>query len=553
MAWWPKSFVWSKGSALVRMLDCEPGRGGRAMPIEFDKVPAEEDGERGPLRVLMAASEAVPFAKTGGLADVTSALSTALATLGHDVTLVLPRYRQVGDAGRSIGRRRVTLGAHSYDVEVFEAGLEGGVRVLLVGCAELYDRDGLYGDGGRDHPDNDVRFGVLVRSTLDLAADVSHRPDVVHAHDWQAALAPVWMAHGETGRPGARAVASVLTIHNLSYQGVFSAGCLETLGLGGAPEVATAMAHRRGVSLLKGGIVFADAVTTVSRQYAKEIVSPELGRGLDGALRERPGGVAGILNGIDVTAWNPGTDRFLPAPFSPDALEGKGMAKRAVLERYGMAVDAATLARPLVGMVSRMVPQKGLDLLAEIAEMLPTLRATFVALGTGLPEYENLWRSMAVRHPGCIGARIGFDEELAHLIEAGADMFLMPSRFEPCGLNKLYSLRYGTVPVVRATGGLADTVEPFDPETGEGTGFVFTEYSGRALLGALREALRAFQDRPAWRRLQVRGMSRDHSWDVSAREYVKVYKTAVRGAGHRAARPGGKMASGGAQAPAEPV
>ena len=487
-----------------------------------------------PLRVVMVASEAVPFAKTGGLADVTSALSVAVGRLGHQVTLVLPRYREAGNVGRSVGRRAITLGPEVHHVELFETALDGGVRVCLIDCPALYDRDGLYGQDGRDHPDNAVRFGVLVKAALDVAADVATGASVVHVHDWQAALGAVYLALEDAGpaRP-----ASVLTIHNLGYQGRFPSTCLATIGLDGRPGIGEAMVHRDGISLLKGGIVFADAVTTVSPRYAKEIVGPELGRGLDPALRARVDGVSGILNGIDVSIWNPQTDEYLPEPFSASDLSGKAAAKRALLERYGFATDPATLGRPLIGMVSRMVPQKGLDLLAAVAEELPTLRATFVVLGTGMPEYENLWQALAVRWPGCIGARVGFNEELAHLIEAGADMFLMPSRFEPCGLNQMYSLRYGTVPVVRVTGGLADTVEGFDPATGGGTGFTFTEYSGPALMATLRDALEVFGNHSAWRALQVRGMSQDHSWDVSAQEYARVYRGVVRGADGRVRRP----------------
>ena len=501
-----------------------------------------------PLRVLMVASEAVPFVKTGGLADVTSALSVAIGQLGHQVTLALPRYREVGDVGRSMGQRVIALGPEVYEVELFETELVGRVRVHLLDCPALYDREGVYGKDGAEHPDNPARFGVLVKAALEFARKDGRTPSIVHAHDWQAALAAVYLALDDA--PPARP-ASVLTIHNLAYQGRFPPACLTMVGLDGHPEVGAAMAHRAEVSLLKGGIVYADAVTTVSPQYAKEIVGPELGRGLDSVLRARADGVSGILNGIDLSVWNPQTDPYLPAPFSRDDLGGKAASKQAVLERYGFATDAVTLGRPLIGIVSRMVPQKGLDLLAEIAQDLPTLRATLVVLGTGMAEYENLWRRLAVRWPGCIGARIGFDEELAHLIEAGADMFLMPSRFEPCGLNQMYSLRYGTVPVVRATGGLADTVEPFDRAASRGTGFTFAKYSGAALLTALREALEAFGDRPAWRELQLRGMARDHSWDVSAREYVKVYRRVMRGADGRASRSGGQPRPDGGAAPAD--
>ena len=483
-----------------------------------------------PLSIMMIASEAVPFAKTGGLADVTSALCAALGRAGHRVTLVLPRYREAGRVGTSRGRRAVALGGRTRSVELFEVRSDERVSSVLVDCPALYDREGLYGVGGRDHPDNAERFGVLVRTALDLASAGADAPAVIHAHEWQTGLAPVYLKTQHADRSGLSRTSSVFTVHNMGYQGLFASDTLSSLDLDMALYTSGSLAHRNKLSLLKGGIVYSDVVTTVSRQYAREILTPEFGRGLERVLADRGADLVGILNGIDTDTWNPESDPWLPTPYSAARLEGKRDAKRAVLARYGLPTDPASLDRPVVGMVTRLVPQKGLDLVAEVADELPRLGASFVVLGTGMPQFERLWQGLAARHPDVIGARIGFDEELAHLIEGGADLFLMPSRFEPCGLNQLYSLRYGTVPVVRATGGLRDTVEAYDPETQRGTGFSFAEYSGSALLGALRAALAAFQDRAAWQRLQAAGMAQDHSWDVSAREYVKVYRRAIRGA-----------------------
>ncbi|HAK55295.1 MAG: glycogen synthase GlgA [Vicinamibacterales bacterium] len=518
--------MWSKGE-----VEYDDRRMSGEMPP--DAAARAADGEAR-LRVVMVVSEAVPFAKTGGLADVSSAFSLALAGLGHDVSLVLPRYREAADAGSPAGRVTVTVGEVAYEVGLFAASLGRDVRVTLLDCPPLYDREGLYGAGGRDHPDNPARFGLLVRAALGLGAAAPEPPSVIHAHDWQAALGPVMLSAGLPGLERLRGSASVQTIHNLAYQGVFPPDCLGALGLAEAAGVASTLAHKTGVSFLKGGIVYSDAVTTVSPGYAREIVGAEFGRGLDPSLRERGTSLTGILNGIDVDVWDPTADPHLPAPFSAGDLEGKRASKRAVIECYGLPTDEATLTRPLVGMVSRMVPQKGLDLLAEISDDLAGLDATFVVLGTGMAEYQALWQGLAARHPAQVGVHVGFDEARAHLVEGGADLFLMPSRFEPCGLNQLYSLRYGTVPVVRATGGLADTVRPFDPATGQGTGFVFTEYSAAALMASLRAALAVFGDRAAWRRIQVNGMAEDHSWDVSAREYVKVYRRAVASARRRA-------------------
>jgi starch synthase len=281
------------------------------------------------------------------------------------------------------------------------------------------------------------------------------------------------------------------------------------------------------ISLLKGGILFSRMITTVSPQYAREIQTPELGFGFDGILRYRAADLVGILNGIDYDQWDPARDPHLPEPFDASHLEGKAASKRALLAEVGLAVNGQTLARPLVGMISRLVDQKGFDLLAALSDDLPGLEASFVLLGSGERRYEDLWLGLAARHPDRVGVRIGFDEGLAHRIEGGADLFLMPSRFEPCGLNQMYSLRYGTVPLVRATGGLADTVKNFDPATGGGTGFTFEEYSPEALLGTLRWALGVYEDRAVWRRIQVAGMRQDFSWDASALQYVKVYERAI--------------------------
>jgi starch synthase len=319
----------------------------------------------------------------------------------------------------------------------------------------------------------------------------------------------------------------VFTIHNLAYQGVFDASWLPRLGLGWDLLRVDAMEYWGRISYLKAGILFSDLVTTVSPTYAHEIQTPELGFGFDGILRHKSAALVGILNGIDYDQWDPERDLNLPVPFSASKMAGKAEAKRRVLEAFGLSRSPDSRRRPLVAMISRLVDQKGFDLLDQIADALPALGASFVLLGSGEPRFETQWQGLADRHPGRIGVRIGFDDGLAHLIEGGADIFLMPSRFEPCGLNQMYSLRYGTVPVVRATGGLFDTVHDADGKSGKGTGFTFIDYTPSALLGALGRALELFENRPAWRRIQRAGMREDFSWDASAREYVKVYERAV--------------------------
>lgn len=474
----------------------------------------------------MIGSEAVPFAKTGGLADVLGALPPALARLGCTVTLALPRYRGVQN-GTPVDRFPVTIGGVTSEVEFFEAPLTDGARAVLIECPELYDRAELYGVGSADYPDNPRRFAMLVRAALEFAARQEPRPSLVHAHDWQAALAPVYLETRYATHPVIGGVPTVLTIHNLAYQGLFDPVWLPRLDLPREVFRASRLEFWGRISFLKGGINSARIITTVSRRYAEEIQTSELGFGFDGILRQRRSHLVGILNGIDTCRWDPSCDPFLPRAFSADDLAGKAASKRELLTRYGLSTADSMMARPLVGMISRMVDQKGFDLIASIAGDLLGLDATFVVLGTGEARYQDLWTSMARRHPDRVGAVIGFDEALAHLVEAGADIFLMPSRFEPCGLNQMYSLRYGTIPVVRAVGGLYDTVKDYQPGRASATGFVFHDYSGAALLEALGRALTVFGDATRWRALQEVAMRQDHSWDRSAREYVKIYERAL--------------------------
>jgi starch synthase len=431
------------------------------------------------LDILLVTPEVAPFSKTGGLADMSGSLALALARLGHAVTIVTPRYRGVDAAGRAAGRVRVAFGDGIHDVGLLEQALAERVRVVFVEHAPYFDRAGLYGERGADYPDNGFRFALLSRVAADLVGR-DLQPSVVHAHEWQTGLTPVYLSR----RPGAdlhdRAPV-VFTIHNLAYQGVFPSTLLPAVGLDWSVFTASGLEYWGQASFLTAGISFSDFVTTVSPRYAEEILTPEYAFGFEGVLAARRDRLVGILNGIDESVWDPETDPFLPATYGAGNLDGKLRCKAELLRTFGLPQDDAGLNRAVVGMVSRMVDQKGLDLLAQAAEELPGLDATFVIVGTGEPRYEEMWARLAARHPDRIGVRVGFDEGLAHLVEAGADMFLMPSRFEPCGLNQMYSMRYGTVPIVRATGGLYDTVEDFDERTGRGTGFRFEEYAPEAL------------------------------------------------------------------------
>src|SRR2546426_811377 len=398
------------------------------------------------MKILFVASEGLPFSKTGGLADVVEALPKALVAMGHEVSVVLPRYRN-------------------------------------------------------------TKASAVVLPSLTIP----------------------------TGDPVLRGVPVVFTIHNMGYHGLYPREALKRLGLPEKLFHMDAMEFYGKVNFLKGALVFADYLTTVSRKYAQEIQTPEYGHGLEGVTRQRAEHLYGILNGVDYSAWNPETDTFIAARYSARDLSGKQVCKRDLLVQFGLPVDTLGISRPLIGIVSRFADQKGFDLIAQVANELLSEDLSIVALGAGEPKHEQLFRELATRFPGKIGVKIAYDNAVAHKIEAGSDMFLMPSRYEPCGLNQIYSLKYGTVPVVRATGGLDDTIEPFDARTGYGTGFKFEAYSGQALLACLRQALRTFHNEKAWRQIQANGMAKDFSWHASAAEYVRLYESARKARNQMAA------------------
>lgn len=490
-----------------------------------------QDGRQGSLHVVMVAAEARPFATTGGLAEVVGALPLALARLGHRATVILPRYRSsrpaAGDAPATWslsadGETVIDFGSRQQPVRFLRSALSNGVTAVLVDAPELYDRDGLYGGPDGDYPDNAYRFAVLSRAALEYLRMKAERPSVIHAHDWHTGLVPAYQKMLFSNDPVIGGVPAVFTIHNLAFQGIYPASTLPAIGLPWDVMHVQAMEFWGQISYVKAGINFSERLTTVSPSYAREILTPEAGFGFDGILSRRAGSLVGILNGIDASRWNPAADPFLPAPFGPDDLSGKAAAKRLLLETVGLPASAGT--RPLIGMVSRLTDQKGFDLVAAAIDDLMPLDAAWVLLGSGERRYEAQWTGLASRFPDRVSVTIGFSDRLEHLIEAGADAFLMPSRFEPCGLNQLNSLRYGTPPIVRATGGLDDTVA--DPDLdgkGRGTGFKFADYTPEALVSAVRRALDTYRKPQLWKKLQQRAMQQDFSWDLPAREYVKVY------------------------------
>ncbi len=469
------------------------------------------------MNILMVASEATPFAKTGGLADVLGALPAALAERGEQVAVVLPSYRENRypyprrEAYRNLW---IPIGP-GYMVDI-QRTANRGVSYYFVQCPALYDRDGIYGTAAGDFPDNHVRFAVLSMAAIGVARHL-FRPDVLHVHDWQAALAPVYLSEHFRTDPTFIGVKTLLTIHNLGYQGLFPPEALSQIALDPKLLNPDQLEFFGRVNLLKAGIAWSDAVSTVSKGYAREIQTPEYGFGLDGFLR-RHGPVTGILNGVDYNEWNPEHDSALAHTYSASDLSGKRDCKQALLAEYGLPQD--NLDRPLIAIISRFAAQKGFDILADAASRLMQEDLHLVVLGSGDLPYESMFRALAQAYPHKVGLRVGNDTGLSHRIEAGADMFLMPSRYEPCGLNQIYSLKYGTVPVVRATGGLDDTIE-------DSTGFKFRDYSGDALLETVRLALRAYQDLNQWVQRMRRGMDKDFSWSASAGEYVELYRRLV--------------------------
>ncbi len=483
----------------------------------------------------MVASEASPWAKTGGLADVAGALPDALDRLGHRVTLILPRYRGISTEATTSSSHVVRMPAGELPIRYFVRARTPRTRVVFVDAPELFDRPALYGEGGADYSDNAWRFGIFAAATLDfLERDTTVPPvDVVHGHDWQAGLVSGWARADRLRWPRAAHAGFVFTIHNLAYQGLFDPAVLPTLGVPWSLYALDRGEFWGRVSFLKAGITASDLVTTVSPTYAAETLTEAHGAGMDGVLRALGDRYTGILNGIDTDAWNPATDPHLPASFDVTAIAGKQASKRALLSHFGLPVGDDALSRPVIGWVSRLVEQKGIDLLVEAAADLMTLDATWVLVGQGEARFEQFLQALAAQYPSRVGVFVGFDEGLAHLVEAGADMFLMPSRFEPCGLNQMYSLRYGTVPIVHGVGGLEDTIRHYTSRARHPNGFKFREPTAEALVRVVRQAVRLFRDRTAWIRLIRTGMAEDHSWRTSALEYVKVYKRARREAAAR--------------------
>lgn len=483
-----------------------------------------------PLRIAHAAAEITPFAKTGGLGDVVAGLGRALRRRGHDVRLFLPFYSRVArmdfqfvgvDFLRDI---EVRMGERVFTFSILTTRLPASeADVYFVHCPALYHHEGIYSSDWDEY----LRFGLLSRAVFECCQRMGWAPDILHAHDWHTALVPAYQRSIYAWDRLFEHTRTVLTLHNLGYTGTFGAGTVGDLGLAGHPS----LLHRDDLaagrfSFLRTGLIWADLLTTVSRTYAREIQTPEYGFGQDAMLRARADRLVGIVNGVDYGDWNPEQDGYIPHRYSATDLSGKEQTRKALLDKIGLTAAASA---PVIGLVSRLTAQKGFDLLFDtLPEFLFHRDVRLVALGSGEERYESFLAWLQITFPGKVWYYRGYNEELAHWIEAGADLFLMPSRYEPCGLNQMYSLRYGTPPVVRRTGGLADTVEPWNPVSRQGTGFLFEHFTPEGLRWALDTALRAFADRDAWRQLQRNGMARDFSWDRQVLEYEATYERLLR-------------------------
>jgi starch synthase len=480
------------------------------------------------MRILLASSECFPYSKTGGLADMVGALGKALGADGHEVHIVTPLYAGIRQKHPALHREaleiNVQLGARLLSAHVWSIDPAPNLKVLFIDQPEFYDRPELYGEGGRDYPDNAARFVFFSQCVAYLARVLPHRPEVVHLHDWQVGLVPVFIQHQAliTGWP--HPPATVLTIHNLAYQGIFPFSEYHLTNLPHEYFTTDGLEFYNKMNCLKAGVVYAHMITTVSPRYAREITTEQYGCGLDGVLRSRQDRLVGILNGVDYSEWNTEHNKFLKASFGIQNLEGKAAQKLALQEEMGLPPDSTI---PLFVTITRLAEQKGIDILISALEEMLSSRMQFVLLGSGDPAFERGFQTLADRHPEKVAIRIGYNHGLSHRIEGGADFFLMPSRFEPCGLNQMYSLRYGTIPIVRITGGLDDSVTDISEDVDTADGIKFTEYSARALGKAIRKALVLFDDKPLLEHYRRNAMSVDFSWEHCTHEYEDVFRRAI--------------------------
>ena len=482
-----------------------------------------------PLRVLFVTPEAVPFAKTGGLADVAGALPKSLRALGCEIKVIMPYYRMVKDSGlphQYLGEEiEVPIGYERLKADIYEGRLNQDIPVYLIGREEFFDRPHLYGTPKGDYFDNAERFIFFSRAVLNLCQRLGFSPDIIHHHEWQTGLVPAYLQSVYRNDPLFSHTAAVFTIHNIAYQGLFKKEKFSLTGLPAEMYSPEGIEFWERINFMKAGIVYADAINTVSKKYSEEIQTAEYGYGLDGILRKRRESLTGILNGVDYEEWNPAHDPHLIARYDVKDISGKRECKKDLLNEFHLPSSLENA--PLLGMISRLADQKGFDLLMGILEELFALDIGFVLLGTGEQKYHDLFTRVAHTYPHKAGIRIAYDDRLAHKIEAGADFFLMPSKYEPCGLNQIYSLKYGTIPIVRATGGLDDTITHYDPVSKKGNGFKFVRYEAKEFLNTIKGAIRFYSQPEHWKQLLRNAMTADFSWERSAEAYLHLYRKAL--------------------------
>lgn len=478
------------------------------------------------LKILIVSSEAVPFAKTGGLADVAGALPKALKKLGHDVRVVLPKYKMV------TSDKPLRKVARSLSIPIRDNEEKANIKMVAYAQIPFYfvennryfDREGLYGGSAGGYPDNDQRFTLFCRAALEMLKEIDFKPDIIHCNDWQTGLIPVYLNTIYKGDSFFKDCAVLFTVHNLAYQGNFPASSLKITGLPKDLFSVNGLEFYGHISFLKGGLLFSQIINTVSHTYSREIQTEEFGYGLDGVLRARASDLYGVINGIDYDEWNPAIDTDISQNYTPNTLADKEKNKESLLKEQGLDVKKGV---PLIGIISRLAGQKGFDILSEIIDRLMRYKLQIVLLGTGEEIYQRFFTHQASKYPKKFAIDFTYNNALAHKIYGASDFFLMPSLYEPCGLGQLISFKYGTVPIVRKTGGLADTVFEFDQKEGTGNGFVFENYNGEELLAAVKRALKVYGEKHVFKKLILNGMNQDFSWEHSANEYLKLYSKAI--------------------------
>jgi len=482
------------------------------------------EGNMKPLKVLIATPEAIPFAKTGGLADVAGALPKALNKLDCDARIIMPLYRHVQEGGFELKPTgfgvNVRLGFRDIWASIFK-GSVNGITAYFIKRDEYYDRKYLYTTPDGDYFDNAERFILFSRAVVEAIKKLDFKPDIIHCHDWQTGLIPTYLKTVYKNDSFFASTKTVFTIHNIAYQGQFPHSHFHLAGLLQDIFHPEGIEFWGNINLLKAGIVFSDIVTTVSEKYSKEIRTAEFGYGLEGVLDSRKEKLFGVLNGVDYDDWSPEKDKLIIAKYDSKDLSGKVACRKDLLKEYNLNLSDDA---PVIGIISRLADQKGFDILSQAMEDLMSMNLGMVVLGTGEKKYHDLFAELAKKYPKKLGVKITFDNKIAHKIEAGSDMFLMPSKYEPCGLNQIYSLKYGTIPIVRATGGLDDTIQDYDPKTGDGNGFKFKEYSSQVLLAKMKESAKIFSNKKEWKKLVQKAMQQDFSWERSAKRYVELYE-----------------------------